>query len=143
MYIHGNGGNNLDTSDKNTPTIQCAILLIQKNGVTKSPNSVIDQLSDCNVKPISEIKPKVGDCYVYAIAETKMRGWYLDDILHVMFSKARPYFEDIKKIIDANDLQVEIDISFIHKKAYPALCICQECINDISFLNAGVSIDAY
>ena len=41
----------MDTSDKNTPTIQCAILLIQKNGVTKSPNSVIDQLSDCNVKP--------------------------------------------------------------------------------------------
>ena len=71
--------------------------LYKKNGVTKSPNSVIDQLSDCNVKPISEIKPKVGDCYVYAIAEAKMRGWYLDDILHVMFSKARPYFEDIKK----------------------------------------------
>lgn len=68
-----------------------------KNGVTKSPNSVIDQLSDCNVKPITVIKPKVGDCYVYAIAETKMRGWYLDDILHVMFSKVRPHFEDIKK----------------------------------------------
>ena len=36
----------------------------------------------------------------YSIAETKMRGWYLDDILHVMFSKARPYFEDIKKAME-------------------------------------------
>lgn len=77
--------------------IQCAILVTQKNGVTKSSNSVIDQLSACNVKPITVIKPKVGDCHVYAIAETKMRGWYLDDILHVMFSKVQPHFEDINK----------------------------------------------
>lgn len=87
----------MDQNGKNTPMIQCAILVTQKNGVTKSSNSVIDQLSDCNVKPITVIKPKVGDCYVYAIAETKMRGWYLDDILHVMFSKVQPHFEDINK----------------------------------------------
>lgn len=133
----------MNLSEKNIPTIQSAILVTQKIGVTKSPNSVIDQFSDRNIKPITVIKPLTSDCYVYAIAETKMRGWYLDDILHVMFSKVQPYFEDIKNIIDTNDLHVEIDISFIHKRTYPALCMCQECVKNISFLNAGVSIDAY
>ena len=79
----------------------------------------------------------------YELLPVEEENWELGVVLARLFHKAKMFFPELKRFVEAEMLTVYLDVCIVHYDRYPAMIIEGDVMKQIRELKADIAIDMY